>query len=232
MTKNLLVLGCSFTHQDGWANQIAKELDYSCMNLAVGSSSNRTQINRFNDFVLANSNYEFDAIWQITYISRNNTRLPIDHPDVVFKKYMTAELRKLYAENPFYSPDWVYADESPCANYFDNTKHMDILHWEYSKPYDHLLDITNELSSLLVSILMLKKLSKKSLIFFGDDVLPPEYKQRFVDFLQKYQINHIPIDCNLVAWARKNNLPFADDMHPTKDTYQQYAKEILLPQIK
>lgn len=231
MIKNLLVLGCSFTHQDGWANQIAKDLDYSCDNLAVGASSNRTQINRFSDFVLANPYDNFDAIWQITYISRNNTRLPVDHPDVVFKKYMTAEMRKLYAENPFYSPDWVYADPSPYANYFDNTKHMDILHWD-SKPYDHLLDITNELSALLVSILLLKNLSSKCLIFFGDDVLPSEHKESFINFLQKYQINHIPIDTNLVSWAKNNNLSFADDMHPTKDTYQKYAREILLPNFK
>jgi hypothetical protein len=222
--KNLLVLGDSLTTQPGWANQIARDLDYSCINLAMRGCGNKTQIHRLNDFILADPSIEFDVIWQISYFGRTNIRLPKDHPDVLFKKY---------GESPIY--------ESPYPNYFDSTKHMDILNTIWVKGFsNHYSNMNNDLSTLLASILFVKKLSNKCLIFFGDDVflyndISPHtvLKGQFTTFFQSNQINFIPFENNLVPWARRNNLSFKDDnRHPTEETYQKYATEILLPNFK
>jgi len=219
MTQTLLTLGCSFTHQDGWANYIQENSNYNVINLAIGAGSNTTQIRRFNDFLLNDSKITFDAIWQLTYLSRFNIRLPPDHPDILAKKYM-----------PKIDKGLVYAEESPNRNYFDNQKHVDILNSDYTNDYIHLLDINDELSSLLTTLLLLKKISQKCLIFFGDDLTSDILLKKSIEsFLTNHQINFIPSDYSLLTWANKNNLPLQPNGHPERVTYRQYAKDILLP---
>jgi hypothetical protein len=222
MASNLLTLGCSFTYQDGWANYIQKNSEYNVINLSIGAGSNSTQIQRFNDFILANPNIKFDAIWQITYLTRFNMRLPPNHPDVLAKAYL-----------PAVDKGFIYADKSPFANYFDKQKHIDILNSDYTNKYAQLLNVNNELGSLMASLLLLKKLSQKCLIFFGDEIFSDSsIKESIERFLMAYQINFISADDSLLGWAKKNNLSFHPDGHPTRETYQQYAQNIILPNFK
>jgi len=222
MAPNLLTLGCSFTQQDGWVNYIQENYNYNIINLAIGAGSNTTQIKRFNDFVLANPSMIFDAIWQITYLTRFNIRLAPNHPDILSKKYL-----------PIIDKGFIYAQESPITNYFDKQKHVDILITDYTNNHKHLLDVNDELSSLMTSLLLLKKISQKCLIFFGDDlIVDTELKKLIEEFLITHQINFISADESLLGWGKKNNLSFQLDRHPTRETYRQYAQDIILPNFK
>jgi len=222
MILNLLTLGCSFTHQDGWANYIQENSQYDVINLSIGAGSNSTQIQRFNDFILDNPDIKFDAIWQITYLTRFNIRLSPDHPDILTKTYL-----------PAVDKGFVYADQSPYVNYFDKQKHIDILNSDYTNEYTRLLNVNNDLSSLMCSLLLLKKISQKCLIFFGDKIFDNEsVKESVENFLITHQINFISTDDSLLGWAKKNNLSLQSDGHPTRETYRQYAQDIILPNFK
>lgn len=225
LQTQLIACGCSFTEQAGWANQVKTALDYRKLrNLAIGGGTNRTQVNRFNDFLL--SNHEpFDLIWQITFPDRvSNIRLPPDHPDVVTKKFLPRSDR-----------GFTYAQRSPCANYIDGRKHVDVLYDEYvSRVQDPFYaDVNNDLSQMLCAILLAKKLARNVMVFFAIDTVDAQQIIAMETFFQKYHIPFVPYDKNLLAFVKKNHLAMAQDgFHPAHESYTSYADKVLLPALQ
>jgi hypothetical protein len=222
----LVTCGCSFTQQDGWARHVKAYFEYAdLLNLSVGGGTNTTQINRINDFVLSNTGQRsVDIIWQITYPSRiSNLRLPRDHPDVIAKKYM-----------PWHDRGFTYAQPSPLPNYIDQQRHMDILHDEYvmKKQDIHYCNINNDISRLLCTMLLLKKVSRNLLVFFGANNIENNIIIKMEEFFIREKIAYVSYDNNLLDYVNDNNLELADDkFHPAKQSYTTYADEILIPTI-
>jgi len=221
--KTLVTCGCSFTEQDGWANHVKNHFDYDKLtNLAVGAGSNQTQINRINDFVLSN-NQKFDLIWQITFPTRTNMRLPPDHPDVVGKKYM-----------PKHNAGFVYAQRSPIGNYVDGKRHVDILYEDYvSKKQDFFYaNINNSVSHLLCTIWLAARLANHAMVFFGVDDIDPLTVKRMEEFFSQQKIQFVPHTQNLLKYVNDNNLALANDgWHPAKESYVSWADHVLIPAI-
>ena len=217
----LLTAGCSFTQQQGWANMVQQQCGYRQLkNLAIGGSSNDTQINRVNDFVLSRHD-PFDMIWQVTFLSRINLRLPIDHPDVVNKRYM-----------PKKDQGFTYAEASPVANLIDGTRHVDVLYDEYVWRHRDLgfLDVNNELARLLCAMLLAKKLASRFMVFFAANDVDERQSSRVQEFFARENITSVPYKDNLLDWTQSRNLPLAaDGFHPAQSSYESYAAEVIIP---
>jgi hypothetical protein len=220
----LVTCGCSFTEQDGWAKQVMNHFHYSGhTNLAVGAGSNSTQVNRINDFVLQNT-HAFDVVWQITYPTRANLRLPPDHPDIVLKKYL-----------PWRNKGFKYAQPSPVVNYVDLKRHVDILNTDYvyKKQPPDLVDTNNEIARMLCAMLLCKNISNNMLVFFGTDSIEPLQIEKIEEFLSKSNIAFVPHSLNLLDYVKNNQLEYSDDgVHPAKQSYIEYADNILIPAMK
>jgi hypothetical protein len=222
--KTLVTCGCSFTQQSGWADHVKDYFAYDKLtNLAIGAGTNRTQINRINDFVL--SPYKpFDLIWQITFPTRtSNMRLPPDHPDIVSKKYM-----------PKHNNGFTYAQRSPTKNYIDSQRHVDILHDDYVlKNQDFFYsNINNDISQLLCTIWLANQLADHMLVFFGVDQIDQLVVDQMQEFFANKQIAFVPYTQNLLRYVNSNNLALAkDNWHPAKESYVDWADNILIPAI-
>lgn len=223
MRKFLVTCGCSFTEQDGWAKHIKQVARYDdLLNLAIGGGTNDTQINRINDFVLTHNRPSFDLIWQMTYPIRTpNVRLSPDHPDVINQAYMPKKDR-----------GFTYAHHSPVRNYIDDQAHLDVLYEDYNNKVNNFFYINphNDVSRLLCSILLLKKLADRILVFFGVDDVDQQIVSRTEDFFTREKILFIPYSQNLLRYVKNKNLRLAEDnWHPARESYITYANEVLLP---
>jgi hypothetical protein len=224
LPKTLVVCGCSFTQQPGWANHVKEHFNYNkLVNLAIGGGTNNTQINRINDFVLS-CNQPFDLVWQITFpIRTGNMRLPPDHPDVVNKKYM-----------PRHDNRFTYAQRSPIENYIDQKRHVDILYDDYVlKRQDFFYaNINNDISQLLCTMLLVHQLADHMLVFFGVDNIDPLIVNRIEEFFANKQITFVPYTQNLLGYVNSNNLTLDKDRwHPAKESYVNWADNVLIPAI-
>lgn len=214
ISSQLVTFGCSLTRQEGWANYISSHQGQNLVNYSIGSSSNQTQIYRFQDWTLCNNNQSVDIIWQITYLHRNGKRFSLDHPDIPLVH--TNERCSVTCHTPHF-------------NLIDGTNHVEILDGnEYIRQFDRYRNFEQELVDLLFVLTVAKKLANRLIVFYGDQVGDSKTMDCFSNLLDQFEIINTRIP--MVSWARKNSLPFSTvHDHPEKVTYEEYAKQILLP---
>lgn len=222
MTQKLITLGCSLTHQIGWADYIARNLKIPLVNLAVSSGSNRLQQKRIQSYIFENNIGPDDIIiWQLTGSGRYH-----------FRDLLTPNsLRDAKIKNS--AMQYMPIDTSS-VNCFDNEPRLDFLSHAV-KPNNYVLSRSAELDrleDLLFYIISLSKFTPNVLVIVGwSTVFPAGCLQIFKEKLSKFSISYI--DETIVDYCKEQNLTFngEDKTHPTAESHHIYAEKIILPRL-
>jgi hypothetical protein len=107
----LITLGCSITHQAGWADYLRQCMDVELINLAQSAGSNDLQQRRFQEYVFKNNiDTNTIIIWQITTPSR------------FYNRVFLTEIIEKEIKNATNFPKAVYSNK----NLFDNFSRVDM----------------------------------------------------------------------------------------------------------
>jgi hypothetical protein len=90
-------------------------------------------------------------------------------------------------------------------------------------------DPNQEAETLLATLILLKKLHSKLLVFAGWDSAV-EHKEKFFTKLAEHNVDSV--EQSLVDWVKENNLSMMDDLHPAKDSYASYGLTVLVPKLQ
>ena len=123
-------------------------------------------------------------------------------------------------------------------NLIDKQHHYDYVAFN-EKWYNtnwQMQNINEMLSNLLYNFTVAKNLvGDNILIWFADHVFENKGQAtNFIEFLNENNINHLNYETeSLMKWVTKNNYTLgADQMHPSKETYELFYQKYILPKIK
>ena len=220
----LITLGCSLTHQIGWADYVSTCSKLPLINLAQSAGSNQIQQHRFKEFILTDSILHEDfVIWQITSTGRKHDRLKLT------PTWRLKLAKELYVPDIIRNgPKFHHTITQKHVNLFDGKARVDLL---CTTDYvDGPTDEEQLLEDLLFSLVMAKKHTPNLLVIFGwNEVIQHQHIDLFKTLLNKFGIAYL--DDTIVDWCSKHNLPFAGSMHPTHKSYQAYGANVVLPKI-
>lgn len=215
----LITLGCSLTHFVGLKEELAKLLNADLLNLSQASGSNHLQIMRFNELVVNDQIGKDDIIyWQITTPDRRHARL---HMAMLPDAEQHQKIRF-----PTSIPHYICKSK----NIFDKQMRIDLL--SNSTMFTHSMntDIAQDLQSLMACIIIAKQFTSKVIVTFGwENLMPLPYIKTFKDYLAKFDIKFI--DQAYLEYAIHNNLEIDDTLHPVQSAGEQFAREVVYPEI-
>ena len=224
--NTLHTFGCSLTATEvsPWTKDLADYINFDLNNCAVPAGDNITQCRRFQDLVLHNKINKADYIlWEVTYLNRLGFRLAQDH--------------QFYLDNKD-NKDVNHNFHPHLKNLIDNQHHYDYVAFN-EKWYNtnwQMQNINEMLSNLLYNFTVAKNLvGDNILIWFADHVFEnKDQATNFIEFLNENNINHLDYETeSLMKWVTKNNYTLgADQMHPSKETYELFYQKYILPKIK
>ena len=220
--KRLITLGCSLTHQIGWADHVAEKLRLPLLNLAVSSGSNHIQVSAMKRMILKDEIDPSDLIiWQITSVERP----PADAKFTLLNESMCKK-----------EPKGSYSISND-VNLFDNLKRIHFLSHtaqaRSSYKQKWVNDLEQRMEDLLFVLRSTKNVSPNLLVVFGwNEIFPKGTFKIFKEYLNKFNIKYI--DETIVDWCRDKGLDFngEDKTHPSHSSYQIYADTFILPKIK
>ena len=223
MINNIITLGCSLTHQHGWAEYIAQSLKLPLINLSQAAGSNQIQMKKIQEYIFANNITNKDLIiWQITGTERRHKREKMTN-ELALEIDKQSERQK--RDTKFYPT--IMAD--PFTNIFDQTQRVDFLC--QNDDATAMLDEEQFLEDLLFYILAIKKFTPNLIIFFGwNKSLPYKHFSKFKNILKDNNVS--VIEEAITDWCLKNKLNFKPCLHPSIGASYQYAKENILPAIE
>ena len=223
MINNIITLGCSLTHQHGWAKYIAESLKLPLVNLAQSAGSNQIQMKKIQEYIFANNITETDlVIWQITGTERRHKREKLTNE-------LTQEIDKQSAQQQSDTRFYPTIMTDDFANIFDQTPRVDFLC--QNDDATTMVDEEQFLEDLLFYILAIKKFTPNLIIFFGwNKSLPYEHFSKFKTLLRNNNIT--VIDEAITDWCLNSKLNFEPCLHPTIGASYWYAKENILPAIE
>jgi len=220
----LITLGCSLTHQAGWADYIAECTKLPLINLAQSAGSNQIQQHRFKEYLLTDKISKDDLIiWQITSTYRKHDRIKLTN------KWRAKLAKELYAPDIIKrQPKFHHTITQKNKNIFDNKARIDFL-----CTTDYIENPTDEeqlIEDLLFNLIIAKKFTENLLVVFGwGQVLPSQYIQKFKKLLSLNDIEYI--EDTIVEWCEAHHLPMAGSLHPTHRSYQLYGEKVIMPKI-
>lgn len=215
--RRLITLGCSLTHQAGWAQYLAECMQLPLYNLAQSAGSNQLQQKRIQEFIFTNNIASTDiVVWQLTSTIRYHKR-----------EMLNENNQKLIEQckNNNIHPTIIESN----VNIFDSSARVDYL----CNSVDDINDIDEAqvLEDLLFYIVSIKKFTSNFFVFLGwEKSIPLEFQEKFKNLLDKHQINYFN-EC-LVDWCHQQNLKFDLLNHPTVGSSSIYARDILFPAIE
>lgn len=214
----LVTLGCSLTHQIGWADYVSACTQLPLVNLSQSAGGNQIQQHRFKEYLLAgNANIQDIVIWQITSTHRKHGRIKLNNS---WRKKLAKELYVPFSSHPTITQKY--------SNLFDGKKRIDFLCTS-----DCIEDPDDEeqlIEDLLFYLVTAKQFFPKLLIVFGwQRVLPPPYMRKFKKLLNSFNIDYI--DEPIANWCEKNKLGFKGSLHPTQLSYQIYGQKVIVPKL-
>jgi hypothetical protein len=225
MFNHLISLGCSLTHQIGWADHVATTLEIPLTNLAVSAGSNQIQQRRLQEYILRKGITEKDlVIWQLTSTDRRYSRVQLTPrwQKILHKELTDSDEIK---NDPLYQ--FTFTKSSP--NLIDNQERIDFLCTS-----DHASGDVNEanlLEEILFHLVVVKKYTPYLIVVLGwEQVITDQYRNKFKELLKKYNIDYI--DDYICEWCAIQNLPFDGTLHPAHNSYKEYAVDVLIPKIK
>jgi hypothetical protein len=210
----LITLGCSITHQAGWADYLRQCMDVELINLAQSAGSNDLQQRRFQEYVFKNNiDTNTIIIWQITTPSR------------FYNRVFLTEIIEKEIKNATNIPKAVYSNK----NLFDNFSRVDMLCT--AKPPEYNKDEYQALEDLLFYLIVARKMTPNLLIIFGwEQAMDPAVFEKFKSVLTEHNIEYI--NDPIIEWCLKNNLPFNPSLHPTIGSSSIFAKDIIIPKLE
>jgi hypothetical protein len=216
--RRLITLGCSLTHQAGWAQYLSECMKLPLFNLAQSAGSNQLQQRRIQEFIFSKNIIDADIVlWQLTSTVRYYKREQVNSEN---QKIIESD------DNQKSCPTMLFSNK----NIFDNTIRVDHLCNSADQMYDEI-DEEQQLEDLIFYLISLKKFTPNLFVFLGwNDAIPLAYHQIFKTVLKKHQINFI--DVPLVDWCIENNLDLDRLLHPTVGSSSKYASDILIPLIE
>lgn len=217
----IITLGCSLTHQAGWADYIAECTKLPLVNLAQSAGSNQIQQYRFHEYLLTEKIDSADlVIWQITSTHRRHSRIKLNN------KWKLKLAKELYIPETFRNNNPTITKRN--KNLFDGSKRIDFLCVS-----DNAIPTKDEeqlIEDLLFHLVTAKKFFPNLLVIFGwNSVLPPQYLQKFKDLLVSFNIEYI--EDTIVDWCEAQHLTMAGTKHPTHRSYQVYGEQVIMPKI-
>ena len=217
----IVTLGCSLTHQAGWADYIAECTKLPLVNLAQSAGSNQIQQYRFHEYILTEKVDSSDlVIWQITSTHRRHNRIKLNN------EWKLKLAKELYIPVTFRNNNPTITKKN--KNMFDGNNRIDFLC--ISENADSIKDEEQLIEDLLFHLVTAKKFFPNLLVIFGwERVLPPQYLQKFKDFLDSFNIEYI--EDTIVDWCEAQQLPMAGTKHPTHRSYQAYGEQVIMPKI-
>ena len=221
MTK-LFTLGCSLTYNMGWKELLCEEYDLELVNSAMFASSNSMQVRRIHSYIINNEIDKDDIIiWQITSQIRHSFSAACDpewnkHIENVVKEDENAQY---YVDSP--------------RNYFSGSVHRDVLsNHPLIKPASHYFDYNSSMEELVSTILLLNNTYKILVIIGWDGALTQASFNigKFNRLMQDHKVPHLSE--SYLHWAMRNGHSLADDLHPTMETSEIYAGQVLAPILR
>ena len=225
MFNRLVSLGCSLTHQIGWADQVATSLEIPLLNLAISAGSNQIQQKRIQELILRNELSKNDlVIWQITSTSRKYSRIMMTE---VWQKILHKELTD--TEEAKRDPNYHFTFTKSSSNLFDNNNRLDFLCT--SPNAAACLDEEQLLEDLLFHLITVKKYTNFLFVVLGwEQAISDKNRNKFFGLLKDHNI--YVIDNPICEWCANQNLPFDGTLHPSHNSYQEYALNVLIPKIR
>jgi hypothetical protein len=225
MFNQLISLGCSLTHQIGWADHVSTILEIPLTNLAVSAGSNQIQQKRLQEYILRKGISSHDlVIWQITSTDRRYRRVQLTQ---IWQKILHKELTDSdeIKSDPLYRP--TFTKSSP--NLIDNKESIDFLCTN-----DYAFGNFNEaelLEEILFHLAVVKKYTPYLIVVLGwEQVITDQHRHRFIELLKKYNIEFV--EEYICEWCAMQGLPFDGTLHPAHNSYKEYALNVLIPKIK
>lgn len=218
----LITLGCSFTHQVGWAAYVERCTELPLVNLSQSAGSNQIQQYRFQEYILRERIDGSElVIWQITSTQRKHSRIKTN---MVWRIKLGKELFDIDSTKKDYFPTITKKNK----NLFDDEARIDFLSSTTQIPSP--TDEEQLIEDLLFHLVIAKKFFPNLLVIFGwDRVLPSKYMQKFKDMLTLFNIEYI--EDSILEWCKKHHLPMAGTQHPTHRSYQEYGEKVIMPKI-
>lgn len=212
--KQIITLGCSLTHQPGWAAYLEHCTNLPVINLAQSSGSNQLQQRRIQEYIFENGLDDSSiVIWQITGTHRRYRRSKLT--DALYKQSeKSMEFPRVVTSSP---------------NIFDSEMRVDYLSHNINA---FVVEDENQvLEDLLFYLISIKKFTPNLLVFLGwKNELIMQHIDTFKEHLKKHNIDYI--DEPVTDWCLEQNLPFEPMKHPTNGSYCQYAKHVLIPRLE
>lgn len=213
LKNRYISLGCSLTAQTGYIKFLIREYGLDITNLAVSAGSNQLQQHRLNNLYVKNQiNLNTILLWQITFPLRSHALIDYDE----------------------------FAETNSSSEFFDNIRenvelfqssHYALLtHNPYFQKIHVASNYNENLQNLTIDIMHWSFLCKKIIVYLGWDFMEKKVYKTFLNFLKRRpNILVLPQESNIVDWCKNNNLEFSDDLHPTEESYIQWAKSNLIP---
>jgi hypothetical protein len=216
----IITLGCSLTHQAGWAEYLSYCTKLPWVNLAQSAGSNQIQQYRFHEHILREKIDSSDlVIWQITATHRKHGRAKLDNG------WRLKLAKDLYIPEALNNNPTITKKNK---NLFDNSERIDFLC--ISENADSIKDEEQVIEDLLFHLVTAKKFYPNLLVIFGwNRVLPPQYLKKFKHLLSSFNIEYI--EDTIVDWCEDQQLPMAGTKHPTHRSYQAYGEQVIIPKI-
>jgi ABC-type uncharacterized transport system fused permease/ATPase subunit len=225
MFNRLISLGCSLTHQIGWADQVASTLEIPLINLAVSAGSNQIQQKRIQEFILRNgiSNHDL-VVWQITGTSRHYNR-----ERLTFKWRHNLKKELTDSDEIKRDPSYHFTFTRSSQNLIDFEERIDFL---CTSPYAiGNIDEADLLEDILFHLVTIKKYTPYLLVVLGwEQAITNQNRNKFIKLLKEYHIDCV--DEYICEWCANQNLPFDGTLHPSHNSYQEYALNVLIPKIR
>ena len=217
--SKIIVLGCSLSahgHLKSWPQRVSEVTGLVCVNLAVPASSNQLQIQQFKEYVL-DIGIQLDdiIIWEITGTDRCYKRVTLNIAQK-FVKWTKQTGNVLF--------------ESNRKNYFDNDYRYDYLCC-HPDGVGMQIDEAQLLEDILFFLTTARQFTKNVVVLLGwKTALPKNYYKEFINKLKERNFNYI--DSHILEHAIDNNLPLADDFHPSEEGYISFADNCVIPKLK
>jgi hypothetical protein len=214
--KKYVALGCSLTAQDGFINYINQTYNLEIENLAVSAGSNGLQMHRLNNLLVDGSiGEETTLLWQITSPQR-----PFDIHAEVDEEFKNG--------TPFIGFfDWIPEK----INLYNSQSTVLLCNTKYYRNTN--TNINFNMQTLCCDLYKWSKIVKKIIVYFGWNSLVDESKiQSFLNPLKNlHNVEILNSDLSIVDWCKTQKLHFDDSIHPTKESYIQWGKQVLVPTI-
>ena len=219
---NLITLGCSVTHNPGVKETLSELTKLNLVNLSQSAGCNGLQVLKMQEYILTNSFNETDVIiWQISQIERVHVRTKLTE-------------RFLHRTNTVITSKVIehhYVNSN--KNLFDDEDRGDLLcHSPLIDEYNFNYDVAQGLQTLIATIVMVKKIHPKILVYLGWDkaVMPDSYKDKIYEILDKHNVDYLKQP--FLEWVVYNNGTLLDSKHPTPESGMKFAEQVLYPKLK